>query len=359
MPPCSPPPSGLHPDLPKDPHVPHPVLLHVLHAPHPEDPYSRKLYQLCHWDLSQLHFPMVLTQFKVDLKKVSVMLVVARTMLVLEEIDSIILDQDPVQDPLKDLLVHLKDQLHPLQDVLQTDHLPHLQSQDHFHPSLPLAVQDLVVVPDLLDLVVVPDLLDLVVVLDHLVLEVVTDLLVPEVTDLLVVPDQVDSMEEMDLLVDLDLLVDPDLLVLVVVMDPLVVPDQVVMAVDLDLLALAVITDLLDVPDPVVVLDHLVSEVVTDLLVVLDQVVTVVVMVLPDVLVLVAVMAVQDQIMVLKNLAEVVKVAGSKVQFPNKTVVPKPSLTVPITRNQQFSTNSRAPISINLVLVVSVTSMIR
>jgi len=121
---------------------------------------------------------------------------------------------------------------------------------------------------------------------------------------------------------------------------------------------LAVITDLLDVPDPVVVPDLLVSAVVTDLLVVLDQVVTEVVMVLPDVLVLVAVMAVQDQ-MVLKNLAEVVKVAGSKVQFLNKTVVPKPLLTVPITRNQQFSTNSRATTSTNLVLVVSVTSMIR
>ena len=231
-------------------------------------------------------------------------------------------DQDPNLDLLdlhQDLQVHLRDQLHPLQDALPTDLLLHHQHQDHFHPLPPLAVQDQM---DLMDLLVA---LDLVVVLDLLVSVLATDLLV--------VLDQVDSMEEMDLLVVLDLLGS------VVAMDLLVVLDQVVMVVDPDLLAL---------------------EVVTDQLVVLDLVVTVVVMDLLDVLVLVAVVAVQDPMVLLKHLVEVVKVAGSKVQSLLSSLgVPTALLLfpVPVPRNLQFSTNSRALTSTSLVLAGSVPSM--
>ena len=173
----------------------HPVPRHVLHALHPAVPYSSKLYQPCHWDLSQLHFPMVPTQFKVDPKKVSVVLEVGRATLVPVETGSTVLDQDPNQD----LLVHLRDQLHPLQDVPLTDHHPH--PQDHFHRSHQ-------------DKEAVQDQTDQLVVLDQVASEVAMDPLVLEVMDLLVVPDQVDSMVVMDLLVvlDLDLVVVPDLL---------------------------------------------------------------------------------------------------------------------------------------------------
>lgn len=252
-------------------------------------------------------------------------------------------DQDPNLDLLdlhQDLQVHLRDQLHPLQDALPTDLLLQHQHQDHFHPLPPLAVQDQM---DLMDLLVA---LDLVVVLDLLVSVLATDLLV--------VLDQVDSMEEMDLLVVLDLLGS------VVAMDPLVVLDQVVMVVDPDLLALAVVTDLPVVLDQVVDPDLLALVVVTDQLVVLELVVTVVVMDLLDVLVLVAVVAVQDPMVQLKHLVEVVKVAGSKVRSLLRLLAVPTALLlfpVPVPRNLQFSTNSRALTSTSLVLAVSVPSM--
>jgi len=264
------------------------------------------------------------------------MLEVDQITLVPVETDSTtVLDQDPDQDLHLDLLVHLRDQLDLLQDVPQPDpHHPQGHSR-HLHQ----------------DKEAVQDQTDQLVVLDQVDSEVAMDPLVSEVMDLLVVPDQVDSMVAMDLLVVPDLVVVPDLLVSVVVMDLLVDPDLLVSAVVTDLL---VVPDLVVDPDLLVVLDQVVTVAVMDLLVL------VVAMDLLDVLVLVAVTAVQD-LMAHKNLVEAVKVAASKVRFPNSSLaVPTAShpFPVPVPSNPQLSTNSKGLTSTSLAQVVSVTSMI-
>ena len=320
---------------------------------------------------------MDLTQFPVELLKASVMLEVAPLVPETEIDSTMVLDQDPGQDPNQD---HPQDPLH----LLQQGQLDLLKDQllDHPHPHQghsmqeakeavlgqmdPQADPDQVVVPDPPKHPAVPTVL-----LEMTVPQFSTLSLVLVTIDLLVVPQlevALDPLADPDLLVALDLPDAPDLAVteaetemvvvldpqdLVAIMDLLVAPVQVDV---LDLLADLAQVDAPDLPEMVDALD--LPEMVADP----DLTEMVVETDLPDVPDLVVVMAAQDPMDAQKNPVEAVKVADSKVaSLLNYLAVLTASHQLPVQapKNPLFSTNSKEQISTNLDLEVSEISMIQ
>ena len=283
------------------------------------------------------------------------------------EIDStMVLDQDPGQDPSQD---HPQDPLHLLQqgqlDLLKDQLLdPHHPHQD---PSMqeakeavldqmdPQADPDQVVVPDPPKHPAVPTVL-----LEMTVPQFSTLSLVLATIDLLVVP----QLEvALDPLVDLDLLDAPDLVVteaeteMVVVLDPqdlVAIMDLLVVPVLVDVLDLLADLAQVDAPDlPEMVADPDLPETVgvPDLMEMVD---------LPDVQDLEAEMAALDP-MGPKNPVEAVKAADSKAASLNCPAVLTASHQLPVQalKNPLFSTNSKEQISTNLDPEVSEISMIQ
>ena len=313
---------------------------------------------------------MDLTQFLVELLKASVMLEVAPLVPETEIDSTMVLDQDPVQDPSQD---HPQDPLHLLQqgqlDLLKDQLLdPHHPHQD---PSMqeakeavldqmdPQADPDQVVVPDPPKHPAVPTVL-----LEMTVPQFSTLSLVLVTIDLLVVLQPVVAL---DPLVDLDLLDAPDLVVTEAETEMVVVQDPQDLVAIMDLLVALVLVDVLDhradlaqvdapdlpemvdVPDlPVMVADPDLTEMVveTDL---------------PDVPDLGVVMAALDPMGVHKNPVEAVKAVDSKVASLNYLAVLTASHQLPVQapKNPQFSTNSKEQISTNLDPEVSEISMIQ
>lgn len=287
------------------------------------------------------------------------------------EIDStMVLDQDPGQDPSQD---HPQDPLHLLQqgqlDLLKDQLLdPHHPHQGHSMQEAkeavlvqmdPQADPDQVVVPDPPKHPDVPTVL-----LEMTVPQFSTLSLVLATIVLLVVP----QLEvALDPLADLDLPDAPDLVVMEAETEMVVVLDPQDSVAIMDLLVAPVLADVLDLladlaqvdaPDLLEMVDApdlpetVVAPDLTEMVVETD---------LPDVPDLVVVMAALDPMDAQKNPVEAVKAADSKVASLNCPAVLTASHQLPVQapKNPLFSTNSKEQISTNLDPEVSEISMIQ
>ena len=293
------------------------------------------------------------------------------------EIDStMVLDQDPGQDPSQD---HPQDPLHLLQqgqlDLLKDQLLdPHHPHQGHSTQEAkeavlgqmdPQADPDQVVVLDPPKHPDVPTVL-----LEMTVPQFSTLSLVLATIDLLVVPQlevALDPLADLDLLVALDLPDAPDLVVMEAETEMVVVLDPQDSVAIMDLLVAPVLADVLDLladlaqvdaPDLLEMVDApdlpetVVAPDLTEMVVETD---------LPDVQDLVVVMAALDPMAAQKNPVEAVKAADSKAANLNCPAVLTASHQLPVQapKNLLFSTNSKEQISTNLDPEVSEISMIQ
>lgn len=293
------------------------------------------------------------------------------------EIDStMVLDQDPGQDPSQD---HPQDPLHLLQqgqldllkDQLLDPHHPHQGHSMQEAKEVVLVQMDLqadpdqVVVPDPPKHPDVPTVL-----LEMTVPQFSTLSLVLATIVLLVVPQlevALDPLADLDLLVALDLPDAPDLVVMEAETEMVVVLDPQDSVAIMDLLVAPVLADVLDLladlaqvdaPDLLEMVDApdlpetVVAPDLTEMVVETD---------LPDVQDLVVVMAALDPMDAQKNPVEAVKAADSKVASLNCPAVLTASHQLPVQapKNPLFSTNSKEQISTNLDPEVSEISMIQ